>query len=283
MAGALEGMSALITGGGGGIGSESALFLARDGAAVTLMGRTEATLQKAADRIRSSVPEADVQHVVGDGTIAGDVERAVEKAHGRAEGLRICVTTVGGGNSTTAPLLLLDEHMLLDAYNHNLVSAFLGMKYSTPRMVEGGGGSIVCISSVAARATSPYLSSYVAAKAALEAFLRVAAVELAALDIRVNAIRPGNTVTRERNEAEIARGELAAQRLPLRRLGFPPDIAAGVRYLAGPESSYVTGQSFAIDGGGESIPIAPPFDAVIRRQFGDEAVDAALSGRIPER
>jgi NAD(P)-dependent dehydrogenase (short-subunit alcohol dehydrogenase family) len=93
----LAGMGAVVTGGGGGIGSESAVFLARDGAAITLMGRTEATLQNAERRIRAEVPEAaGVQYVVGDGTVAADVERAIDAAHGQAEGLRICVNVVGG-------------------------------------------------------------------------------------------------------------------------------------------------------------------------------------------
>jgi NAD(P)-dependent dehydrogenase (short-subunit alcohol dehydrogenase family) len=170
MSGPLAGMAALVTGGGGGIGSASALGLARDGAAVTLMGRTEKTLEAAKARLLGELDAgAVVRCVVGDATNAGDVERAVDAAHGLADGLRICVATVGGGNGTTAPLLVLDEQMLLDVYNFNVVSAFLAMKYSTPRMIESGGGSIVCISSVAANATTPYLSSYVAAKAGLEA------------------------------------------------------------------------------------------------------------------
>src|SRR3954469_15037379 len=284
MDGALAGMAALVTGGGGGIGSASALDLARDGAAVTLMGRAESTLQAAQARLLGDLPDgAVVKYVVGDARNAADMERAVDAAHGTADGLRICVATVGGGVSTTAPLLVLDERMLIDAYEHNVVSAFLAMKYSTPKMVEGGGGSIVCISSVAANATSPYLSSYVASKAALEAMIRVAAVELAAFGIRVNAVRPGSIASRPRSDAEIARADMAAQRLPLKRIGIPVDVAGGVRYLAGPESAYVTGQSYAIDGGGECIPIAPPFEAMVRQQYGDEVVDVALSGRIPTR
>ena len=283
MSGPLAGMAALVTGGGGGIGSASALALARDGAAVTLMGRTERTLQDAKSRILGELDaDAVVQYVVGDAVNANDMEKATEAAHALG-GLRICVATVGGGSGTTAPLLVLDEQMLLDVYNFNVVSAFLAMKYSTPRMIEGGGGSIVCISSVAANATSPYLSSYVAAKAALEAFIRVAAVELSAFGIRVNAVRPGNVATRPRSEGEIARGDQLAQRLPMKRIGAPVDIAGGVRYLAGPESAWVTGQSYAIDGGSEIMPVAPPFDAIVRQKFGDEVIDAALSGKIPHR
>ena len=284
MGGPLAGMAALVTGGGGGIGSASALALARDGAAVTLMGRTEKTLEAARERILGELGSgAVVQYVVGDATNARDVEQATATAHSSAGGLRICVATVGGGNGTVAPLLLLDERMLLDVYNINVVSAFLAMKYSTPCMVESGSGSIVCISSTAANSTSPYLSSYVAAKAGLEAFIRVAAVELASLGIRVNGVRPGNVATRPRSEVEIARGAQFAERLPLGRIGVPVDIAGGVRYLAGPESAWVTGQSFAIDGGSEVIPVAPPFDSIVRQRFGDEVIDEVLRGKIPRR
>ena len=282
MAGVLDGMGALVTGGGGGIGGASAHDLARDGAAVTIMGRTESTLQATTERLLGELPKgARVQYIVGDATKAGDTEAGVERAEAFGDGLRICVAVVGGGTGTMAPMLLLDEGMLLDAYRQNVVSAFHAMKYSTPKMHTHGGGSIVCISSVAAKATSPFLSSYIAAKAGLEAMIRAAAVELAEFNVRVNAVRPGNTASRVRTPEEEVRGERAAQILPLKRVGLPPDIAGGVRYLAGPESSYVTGQSFAIDGGGEIIPVAPPFDAMIRKQFGDEAVDAALSGVIP--
>jgi NAD(P)-dependent dehydrogenase (short-subunit alcohol dehydrogenase family) len=277
-------MSALVTGGGGAIGSGSALALVRDGAAVMLMGRTEATLQAAQQRLRDAVgPDAVIEYVVGDSTSGIDMARATKAAHSLSDGLRICVAVVGGGNGTMAPLLLLDERMLLNVYNVNVVSAHLAMKYSTPLMVENGGGSIVCISSTAAKSTSPFLSSYVAAKAGLEAFIRVAAVELGPLGIRVNAVRPGNVVTRPRSEAENARGAQFAQRLPLQRIGVPVDIAGGVRYLAGPESAWVTGQSFAIDGGSEILPTAPPFDTIVRQRFGDDAVDAALSGKLPDR
>jgi NAD(P)-dependent dehydrogenase (short-subunit alcohol dehydrogenase family) len=277
-------MAALVTGGGGGIGSASALALARDGAAVMLMGRTEQTLEAARDRIVDEVGAGSVvQHFVGDGTNEHDMAAATKATHALADGLRICVAVVGGGGGTIAPLLVLDEQMLLDVYKTNVVSAHLALKQSTPHMVERGGGSIVCISSTAANSTSPYLSSYVAAKAGLEAFVRVAAVELAAFGIRVNAVRPGNVLTRPRDDAATARGEQFAQRLPLRRIGIPVDIAGGVRYLAGPESAWVTGQSFAIDGGSEIIPSAPPFDTVVRQRFGDEVIDAALSGKIPKR
>ena len=147
------------------------------------MGRTESTLQSAVARLQKELPEGSmVRYTVGDGTNAADIERAVEIANGDAGGLRICVATVGGGVGSTAPLLVLDAEMLHSAFSQNVVSAFLAMKYCTPAMMDAGGGSVVCISSVAARATSPYLSSYIASKAALEAMVRAAAVELSSFE-----------------------------------------------------------------------------------------------------
>src|SRR6266446_3274914 len=106
-ASALEGMAALIPGGAGGIGGACARALAADGAAVTLMGRTALALERAVTSLREEIGRgASVQHVVGDGTQADDVERAVEVACGLTGRLDICVPTVGGG--TIAPLVLLD-------------------------------------------------------------------------------------------------------------------------------------------------------------------------------
>ena len=126
-----------------------------------------------------------------------------------------------------------------------------------------------------------FRSTYIASKAALESFVRVAAVELAPFGIRVNTIRPGTPPPR----TAAARISHSTKLTPSssRWVGWrlratsPP----GVRYLAGPESSYVTGQSFAIDGGRECIPTTPSYREFQRRQFGDEAIDAALGGRIP--
>ena len=144
--GALVGKAALVTGGSGGIGSACARWLARDGAAVTLMARDEQRLQETVDEIRSSlVSDASVDAIAGDATDPGDVSAAVERARSATGVLDICVATVGGG--VIAPLLLLEDGDLLDQLKKNIVSSFLAIKYSVPAMVPAGGGAIVCISS----------------------------------------------------------------------------------------------------------------------------------------
>ena len=247
-----------------------------------LMGRTATRLAEAARRIGREAPHTTVGWTAGDATTASDVAAAVERAvatHGR---LDICVATVGGG--TVAPLLALSEETFLEDLRRNVVSAFLAIKYSTPAMAEAGGGSIVCISSDTARMSWPLMSSYCAAKAGLDALVRVAADELGSLNIRVNAVRPGLTRTDSENVSLIFTDpELIAdfvREKPLSRTGRPEDIAAGVRYLAGPESAWVTGQSLAIEGGNE-LRRAPSLEKIARLRLGDEVVDEAQRGRIP--
>jgi len=277
----LLGQAAFITGGGGGIGSASAAWLAEDGAAVVLMGRTEATLAGAKRRIEERAGTgARVEYVTGDALDPAAVEAGLTLAAGLGR-LSMAVSVVGGG--TMKPLLMFDADEVTAEMRRNIVSAFLVIRHSTPLMVEGGGGSIVLISSDAAKIPWPFLALYNTSKSGVEGLVRGAAVELAPLKIRVNAVRPGLV------ETDTTRGGLFANKAvieqfleekPLRRTGVPDDIAAGVRYLLGPESSWVTGQSLGIEGGNE-LTRAPYLEGLVRKRFGDAAIDAALSGRIP--
>jgi NAD(P)-dependent dehydrogenase (short-subunit alcohol dehydrogenase family) len=247
---------------------------------VLLMGRTESTLDRAAAEVSAAAAHgARVETFAGDATTAGDMEAAVTRAEALGGRFAISVAAVGG--SKTAPLLLLDETQLRDALDSNLVSAFLQVKYSAVAMAQGGGGSIVCISSTAAKLSWPYIASYCMAKAGVEALIRVAADELGHLQIRVNAVRPGLTRT-VRNAAlfDTEVHQLFLDQKPLGRTGFPADIAAAIRYLAGPESSWVTGQSFAIDGGHE-LRRAADLETGARASWGDAAFEAARAGRLP--
>jgi NAD(P)-dependent dehydrogenase (short-subunit alcohol dehydrogenase family) len=279
----LAGKCALITGGAGGLGKAAARWLVRDGATVVLMGRTESALAEAAEELAGDAAgDARVEHVVGDATVAADVESAVAAAVATGGRLDICVTTVGGGRN--APLLVFDEKMFMEDLERNLVSAFLAVKYSAAAMAPTGGGSIVCISSDAAKLSWPFLISYCSAKAGLEAMVRVAADELGHLGIRVNAVRPGLTRTPRTESGLLFREEvlpLFLEQKALHRTGEPDDVAAGIRYLAGPESSWVTGQSFAIDGGHE-LHRATNLEFIARSVWGDEVVDEAIKGRIPK-
>jgi NAD(P)-dependent dehydrogenase (short-subunit alcohol dehydrogenase family) len=276
---ALEGKAALVTGGAGGIGAASALALARDGAAVALMGRRREALEAARDALREKVPGASIEICVGDACRADDVQAALQRAWDLRGRLDIVVPTVGGGGFK--PMLMHDAASFMAEIEFNIASAFLAVRHAAPLMAPHGG-SIVCISSGAARMNCRWLSAYCAAKAGLEAFVRGAAEELAEAGIRVNAVRPGLTrsgATGPMFDNEAVLGKFVAQ-MPLGRAGEPEDIANAVRYLAGPESGWVTGQSFGVDGGNE-LRGNPMLDDAIAAMYGHAALDDVLAGRIP--
>lgn len=275
----LAGKMALITGGSGGIGSASARSLLTDGASVTLMGRREDALQA----IRSNLQDyckgnATVEIFAGDAQQTKDVRAAIELARAANGSLDICIATVGGG--AIRPLLLHDADSFRQELELNILSAFLVVRYAAPVMNETGGGSIVCISSDAAKLAFPWLPAYTTAKSGLEGFVRATAEELSRFNIRVNAVRPGLTRT-EATSALFDNPDIYkafAEEKPLGRLGEPEDIAAGVRYLAGPESSWVTGQSFAIEGGNE-LRKAPDMAPMVEQIYGKEIFAAVLAGK----
>jgi NAD(P)-dependent dehydrogenase (short-subunit alcohol dehydrogenase family) len=246
-----------------------------------IMGRTEKTLAATKERIKEFAgPDATVEYFVGDALEAGELSEALAAAASLSERLAIAVSVVGGGNMK--PLLMFDDAEALEEMRKNIVSAFMVIRHATPLMADKGG-SIVCISSDAAKIAWPFLTMYNTSKSGVEGLVRGAAMELSPLRIRVNAVRPGLVET-DTTRNGLFKNEAVMQQFlvekPLGRTGVPDDIAAGVRYLAGPESSWVTGQSIGIEGGAEMVR-APYLESLVRSRFGDEAIDAALAGRIP--
>lgn len=241
--------TALVTGGSGGIGTACARALVADGARVVIMGRRKELLEASRDTILGEFPAAQVEISVGDAGKEDDVRAALQQAYAMANRLDIVIPTVGG--SGFAPFLSTSVEDLRRDLDLNITTAFIAMQLAAPMMTNGG--SIVCISSTAATMPFPALSTYCTAKAGLEGLIRTVADELAALNIRVNAVRPG--LTRSNATTDMFANPVVIERFleqtPLKRTGEPEDIAAAVAYLAGPASAWVTGQSFAVDGGQE--------------------------------
>lgn len=285
----LVGMGALVTGGYGGIATACARGLLRDGAILTLLGRDQDKLAAAATGLSEGSGGAQVRHLVGDASDPGAVAAAAEMAAEAPLGLRITVATVGGAGDQ-APVLLLDAEQMLDRFQRNAVTAMLAIRHSAPHMARVGGGSVVCISSIAAAVPSAFLAAYAAAKAALEAVVMTAAEELGSLGIRVNAVRPGLTRSNPGALAErlfdplVLRAyvDQTALRRPQGGMGVAEDVAAAVRFLAGPESSWITGQAIAVDGG-QHLRRLPYLDASVRATWGDAAIEAALRGEVNDQ
>jgi len=258
--GKMSGMSALITGGGGGIGSASAELFLKDGAAVTLMGRRAEALQATRSRLLQAVPDGQVELVAGDATNEGDLGIAVEKAASFTGRIDVLLPTVGGV-CAFGSILAIDMAAFRAEFELNLFSGVLALRHAAPYMT--GGGAAVFISSAAGLNSFRHLSGYASAKAALEHFVRTAADELSAKGIRVNGVRAGMTRTEMTAEMfEDSRMMSTFKGLvPLERLGEPTDIATAIRYLAGPESGWITGEFISVDGG-QHLRHNPDFSAL---------------------
>jgi NAD(P)-dependent dehydrogenase (short-subunit alcohol dehydrogenase family) len=242
----LRGTRALVIGGGSGIGLATAELLARDGASVTIAGRTQSKVESAAATLAAD--GLDLSWTVCDALDGSSVRDAVDAAADKGR-LDIAVVVPGGGSIT--PVLLFDDDEFSRQVDLNIRPVFLTLKYAGQAMVRNGRGSFVAVSSTAAAFSTRYLASYAAGKAAVDQLVRVAADELGEHGIRVNSVRPGLTRTPTtagafQNEQMVS-AFLAGQ--PLARPGEADDIAQAIRYLAGPESSWVTGQHLAVDGG----------------------------------
>jgi NAD(P)-dependent dehydrogenase (short-subunit alcohol dehydrogenase family) len=260
----MEGMAALVTGGGSGIGLGCARRFAADGAHVTIAGRTEARLAAAAAEIEEAAASgASVRYAVCDVTDEADVVRAVAAATeptGRLDVLFACA----GGSLHGGPIVASDAQAWRATVDLNLVGTFLCIKHAAPVMQRGGGGSIVGMSSIAGHTTHRFMSAYCASKAGIEMLVKCAADELGEHNIRVNAVQPG-IVDTELMSFITAGGPILESyhvNMPVSRVGTVDDIAAAVRYLAGPESTWVTGQMLGIDGG-HQLRAGPDYGSVL--------------------
>jgi NAD(P)-dependent dehydrogenase (short-subunit alcohol dehydrogenase family) len=276
--GGLEGMAALVTGGGSGIGLGCALRLAADGAHVTICGRSEGKLAKGLEALRAAAAAGvTVQSIAADVTVEADVEAAVAKAAAPTGRLDAAIASAGGadwlGPLTQAPL---------DAWRRvlavNLDGTFLTLKHAGAAMVRGGGGSFVGISSIAGARPHRWFGAYGPAKAGIEALCLMAADELGASGVRVNAVRPGLVAT----DLTVAMTTIASIRddylaqMPLGRVGTVEDVAALCRFLVGPESSWLTGQVIGTDGG-HALRRGPDFSSILAGHWGPDG----LRGVVP--
>ena len=264
----LNGFGALVTGGGSGIGLAVAKRLAADGAVVTICGRSKERLDAALEELGDMVTA-----VVADVTVEDDVASAVAAAADAApQGLRIAVANAGG-SSQMGPLVATGLDEFRDTVEVNVIGTFLTIKHAAPHLVRNGGGSIVAVSSIAAAVSHPYLGAYSVGKAGIDMLTKVAADELGRSNVRVNAVRPGLVDT------ELVAGIFATPdvldsyltQTPLGRAGDPDEIAELIRFLAGPESAWITGQAISIDGG-HSLRRGPDYTPFAEPVYGADAL-----------
>jgi NAD(P)-dependent dehydrogenase (short-subunit alcohol dehydrogenase family) len=268
----IDGLAVLVTGGGSGIGLGAARRLAADGAHVTICGRTEERLRSATEQLKSAAaPGVEVRYAVADVTDEEGVARAVAAATEATGGLDV-LFACAGGSLHLGPIVLSDVESFRATIDLNVTGTFLAIKHAAPVMARGGGGSIIGMSSIAGVSTHKYMSAYCVGKAGIEMLVKVAADELGASGIRVNAVQPG-LVDTELVGFITEGGELFDDylaQMPISRVGTVDDIAAAVRFLAGPESSWVTGQMLGIDGG-HQLRRGPNYGLFVEPMYGADA------------
>jgi NAD(P)-dependent dehydrogenase (short-subunit alcohol dehydrogenase family) len=257
----------LVTGGGSGIGLGAATRLVGDGAHVTICGRTEERLRSAVDTLEGvaraaaerGLPSGSAAYVVADVTVEEEIAGAVATAAAARGRLDILFANAGGA-SHMGPIADADAGQVRATVDLNLIGTFLCIKHAAPLMAAGvgtgvdgsaPGGSIIGMSSGAGRFPHRYLWAYGAAKAGIDMLCKCAAEELGRSGVRVNTVQPG-IVDDELMAPITAGGPLLdeyLEQMPISRLGTVEDIAAAVRFLAGPESSWISGENLAVDGG----------------------------------
>jgi NAD(P)-dependent dehydrogenase (short-subunit alcohol dehydrogenase family) len=250
--GALQGKAALITGGGSGIGRATALLFAREGAGVAITDVDEAGGRSVERAIVESGRKAIF--VPADVTLAADCRRAVQRVLEAFGGFHVLFNNAG--IIRRASVTELEESDWDRVMSVNVKSVFLMSKLVVPMMAQAGGGSIINTASGWGLVGGPRAAVYCASKGATVLLTKAMAIDHGPQNIRVNCICPGDTDTsmlrreaRELGESETSFLAEAADR-PLRRIGRPEEIAQAALYLASDASSFVTGTTLVVDGGG---------------------------------
>jgi NAD(P)-dependent dehydrogenase (short-subunit alcohol dehydrogenase family) len=267
--GALAGAAAMVTGGDSAIGLACARRLAADGATVTISGQDERRLKEYADAY-------GLRYVVADVTEEEQIAAALADAAASAP-LRIVIASTGG-SASIGPLMQLNTAGWRATLDLNATGTMLTLKYAAQEMARVGGGSFVAISSIAATTIHRWFGAYGPANAAVDHMVALAADELGGIGIRVNGIRPGiveyELVAGIADPRPVLDDYLAC--IPPTRVGAAADVAEAARFLAGPESSWITGEVINVDGG-QHLRRGPDYAAVFEPLFGA----AALRG-LPE-
>jgi NAD(P)-dependent dehydrogenase (short-subunit alcohol dehydrogenase family) len=238
----------LITGALTGIGRATALAFAKDGATVVAAGRREAEGKALETELRALGSQA--AFIKADVRREDEVRHLVDETIARFGRLDVAVNSAGT-EGKPGPLVEQTADTYAATFDTNVLGTLLSMKHELRVMTTQGGGSIVNISSTYGHEGARGASIYAGSKHAVEGMTKSAALEAAALGVRVNAVAPGPTDTGMLNRfTGTAERKAALQSgVPLGRVGQPEEIARAIVFLASDAASFVTGQIVTVDGG----------------------------------
>jgi NAD(P)-dependent dehydrogenase (short-subunit alcohol dehydrogenase family) len=254
----LPGKVALITGAGSGIGRESSLLWASEGATIVAVDIDHTAAQHTADAVQGAGGRAIAVHA--DVSRATDCERMIAKAESECGKLNILFNNAGIMHSQDDDAVTTDESVWDVTMNVNAKGVFFGCKYGIPALRRAGGGAIVNTASFVAvlGAATPQIA-YTASKGAVLALTRELAIVHARENIRINALCPGPLKT-ELLMKFLNTDEKKQRRLvhvPMGRFGEAKEIARAALFLVSDDASYVTGTEFLVDGGITAAYVTP--------------------------
>lgn len=242
----LTGKSALVTGGGTGIGKAIALGLAAAGAKVAVANRSSiAAAQEVVDEIKAAGGEAIA--LQGDVSRAEDADNFVQQVLTSFGALDIVVNNAGTTRDTL--LMRMSEEDWDTVLDTNLKGTFLVTRAAIKPMMKARRGKIVNITSVMGLIGNPGQANYSASKAGIIGFTRTVAKEVGSRNIQVNAVAPGFIETAMTGALKPELKESVTKQIPAGRLGHPDDVARVVTFLCSSDADYVTGQTITVDGG----------------------------------
>ncbi|MFM2372385.1 MAG: hypothetical protein RIS85_2107 [Pseudomonadota bacterium] len=249
----MDGKIAIVTGGTGGIGGAVAALLLEQGARVIITGRNQERLDEACHRLGQ---DSRLMSVLADPGIEQDASRMVKVAMDTFGRLDAFIANAGS-EGTVKPLLELESTEFAEVQTVNIVGTFNSIKHAALAM-RNSGGSIVVTGSVASLIGVPGMAAYSASKHAVAGLVKVAALELAPLKIRVNAVAPApidndmmRSIERQVAPADaIANAQAAFAALnPMKRYGRNEEVADAILYLASDRASFINGAILTVDGG----------------------------------
>ena len=242
----------LVTGALTGIGRATAIAFAQVGARIVISGRRDEEGKSFVTELRKIGQEAEF--VRADVRHEDDVRNLVDKTLERFGRLDAAVNNAGT-EGKSGPLTAQTAESYAATFDTNVLGTLLSMKHELRVMQAQGSGSIINLSSTMGQRGAPGASIYAASKHAVEGLTKVAALEGAAFNVRVNAVAPGPIDTEMLNRftgsADRKAGLIAS--VPLKRAGKPDEIAQAIVFLASDKASFITGHILGVDGGKKAL------------------------------